>query len=356
MYASSVCLGNQFIPVLLGSQSCFMPAGAAYTAAFTNHTLNEIFRQLAQLEKHERFLAVCNAAALCHLNIGAFTGFLQAFYNGFGHAAAIAEAFSEYAGFLTGILFRLQFYAFGTHHSADFPESQDIVRIPFNALILCFRFFADARPDKYGNNFRILSFQHSGYRAHRGNCGGDIIYQFREMFLYIVNKSGTAGGGHFLAFFEVFRPFFRFKSCSHIAAQAYFHEIGKAELLHSSLPARHGNVFAKLSFTSRSQHGHNLFPGTDFINDIHYTCFGCDGSKRTIMDTLSALNTFRLVDLAYSMLIHGDRAYRAALHTGSLYFYDCRIGTGLGTFSAALALILIDERTVISDSYGAEIT
>ena len=71
--------------------------------------------------------------------------------------------------------------------------------------------------------FSILDTAHIG-----GNCGGDIIYQFREMFLYIVNKSGTAGGGHFLAFLEVFLPILPLQKLQSYRRPGYFHEIGKS--------------------------------------------------------------------------------------------------------------------------------
>lgn len=74
------------------------------------------------------------------------------------------------------------------------------------------------------------------------------------------------------------------------------------------------------------------------------------------MDTLSALDTFGFVYLAYSMLVHGYGADRAALHTGSLYFNDCGIGTSLCTFSAAFTFVRIDKGTIVTDGNSSEIT
>lgn len=158
-----------------------MAAGSSDTASFTDHAFNEVLRQLAQLEQHQRLLAFRNTAAPCHLDIRALAAFLQAFHNSFRNAAAIAETLSEYACFLAGVLFGLQLNALCTHHGADLTEGKYEVRISFNALVLRFGFLGNAGPDKYGNGFRILCFQHSGYCAHRGNGSGNVSNQFREM-------------------------------------------------------------------------------------------------------------------------------------------------------------------------------
>ena len=81
MHASVISFRNQLIPILLGSLSRLVMAGAAYTAAFTDHSFDEVLRQPAHLQQSKSLLALRNAAASGNLDIGVLSGLLEALQN-----------------------------------------------------------------------------------------------------------------------------------------------------------------------------------------------------------------------------------------------------------------------------------
>ena len=135
MNASAIRLADELIAILFRCLSGFVMAGTSHASALADHSLDEVLRQSADLQQRQRLLAFRNTAASGHLDIRILSGFFQAFQNGLGHAAAIAEPFAEYAGFLAAVGFGFQFHAFGPHDRADFPEGQHIVRVAFDVMV-----------------------------------------------------------------------------------------------------------------------------------------------------------------------------------------------------------------------------
>ena len=166
MYASVISLSDQFVTILLCRLCGLVMAGAAHAAALTDHALNEVLRQSTDLQQSKGLFAFRNAAALCDLNIGIFTGLLETFQNSCCHAAAVAKPLAVNACFLTGICFRLKLHALCAHNRTDLTEGQYIVCVTLDAMLMGFRFLGNAGPDKYGNRLGILRLQQSGNAAH----------------------------------------------------------------------------------------------------------------------------------------------------------------------------------------------
>src|SRR5699024_3550558 len=201
-----------------------------------------------------------NAAASGNLDIGVLSGLLEALQNSLRHAAAVSETFSKHAGFLTGVLFRLQLNALCAHDGADLSEGQHIIGVSFNSMFVSFRLLGDTGADEYGNRLGVLRLQQPGYRTHGRYRRRNVSSHLREMLPDVVYKRRAAGSGHLLSFLKAFRPFLGFKSCGQVSAESNLNEIGKTYLLHGRSPARHCDVGTELSLSRRSQHGDYPFP------------------------------------------------------------------------------------------------
>ena len=138
-----------------------MAARAADTASDAGHTLHEVLRKSAHLQKQQRFLALCGSITFHHLDIGIFIRLFQAFQNSGRYASAVGKALSKYAGLLVFILLRLQNYAFGAEHGAYFTVGHCIVGISLDIQIQSLTLLGNTRADEYGDDLRILRFQHS---------------------------------------------------------------------------------------------------------------------------------------------------------------------------------------------------
>ena len=65
------------------------------------------------------------------------------------------------------------------------------------------------------------------------------------------------------------------------------------------------------------------------------------------MDAGAALNTLIFIDLAYAILVVGNRVYRAGLLTRALQMCDRVVRAGICALAALLTLVRIDVGTGI---------
>ena len=129
MYLAVICLANQKISCLLCLQLGLMLAWAAYTAAYTGHTLYKVCRKLADLHKKQRFLTLCRTVALHDIRSNILVHLLEALYHRCGYAACVTKTLAEYRTFLIGVLLRLKIYALRAHHGADLSKGHGIVGV-----------------------------------------------------------------------------------------------------------------------------------------------------------------------------------------------------------------------------------
>ena len=118
----------------------------------------------------------------------------------------------------------------------------------------------------------------------------------------------------------------------------------------------HGDVRSELALSGGRHHGDHLLAGLDQVNHVYHKGFGVNGAKGAAVHAVAALDAFLLIDLADAVLVVGDGVHRAALLAGAFQMGDGVVGTGLGTFSAGLALGRIDVSAVAAHADCAEIT
>ena len=158
-----------------------------------------------------------------------------------------------------------------------------------------------------------------------------------------VDKGRAAGGGLLLPVLEGFRPFVRFRRSGQISAERYFDHIGKTGLLQGAAPGVRRDVWAELALHCGGNHGIDLTPGQNTVDDVDEEGLGSQGSERTGVDTVAALDALGFIDPAEAgLFIHRDGTHRAGLFAGAHLMYDHLIGAVLCAHTALPAFLRID--------------
>ena len=72
-----------------------------------------------------------------------------------------------------------------------------------------------------------------------------------------------------------------------------------------------------------------FLPALIMLMDIYHKGFGADCTERTAVDAGAALDTLIFIDLAYAILVVGNRVYRASLLTRALQMCDRVVRAGI---------------------------
>ena len=169
-----------------------------------------------------------------------------------------------------------------------------------------------------------------------------------------IDECRTAGSGHLLTLFIGLRPLLSLRGRRHISAQANLHHIGKPNLLEGGSPAVKGNIRPELAFCGRGQHGYYFLSRINQADYIYHEGLGTDCSKRTAVDTRTALDAFLLVYHADTVLVVSDGVHRTHLFTGSFQMSDGIVRAGCRTFTALTAFVRVDKRLIIAHRNGSE--
>ncbi len=181
------------------------------------------------------------------------------------------------------------------------------------------------------------------WKRHIGETVVDILSSSCEMLFDHVNKCRTAGGGHLLPLFIsplptqllLLQRSYPPSATSTISAKPTFF---------NAVFQRHGNVAPKLALGCRCHHGY-LLAGIDHVDDIYHKGFGAD-CRTDSCGCRRRTGSANFIDLAYAILVVGNRVYRAGLLTGA-QMCDRVVRAGICALAALLTLVRIDVGTGI---------
>ena len=162
------------------------------------------------------------------------------------------------------------------------------------------------------------------------------------MFTQQIYKSRTAGCGHFFTLLISLSPFLCFICRSHIPSEPYLDHIRKSQFHQCTSDRSHGDIISILSFYGWCTHSDHFFSCQNIFNDRNKICFGTDRTKRTGMNTMSALDTFAVINSAQSIFIISNCIYRTHFFTGTFQMDNCTIWTCFCAHSAFLTLLCIN--------------
>ena len=161
-----------------------------------------------------------------------------------------------------------------------------------------------------------------------------------------MDKSRAAGGSLLLSVLEGFRPFVRFRRGGQVSAERNFNHIGKSRLLQGVAPGVRRDIGAELALHCGSNHGIDLAPGQDAVDNVHEEGLGAQSPERTGVYAVAALDALGFIDLAKAgLFIHRDGAYRAGLLAGAHLVHDHLIGAVLCAHAAFPAFLRVDMST-----------
>ena len=152
----------------------------------------------------------------------------------------------------------------------------------------------------------------------------------------------TARGSHeLLAFCNLFEQFVCFVAGSLHGSFGNFHYIGKSHLLQCSIYFFDRSV--ELSQNRRCRDGNYLFAAADSFHNVEYLRDFEDGSERTSVKTLAAVDTLGLVDMLDVVFIFADGFYWTCFFARYGDVYDSVVRTALVAESAADTFIVVDR-------------
>ena len=178
------------------------------------------------------------------------------------------------------------------------------------------------------------------------------------MFLQEADESRAAGGGHLSAFLTSLGPLQSLVRSGHVAAETDLDHVLEAEFLGCGADRSHGDagLVAVLAFRRGRAHQEYFLSCLDRLDDRDQIGLRGDRAEGACVDTVSAVDALRLVDLAVAVLIVADGVSRAGSLAGTGQVDDSLEGACLRAHAAFLTLRGLDEGTVLARGDGAELT
>ena len=320
---------------------------ATDATALADHTLDEILRELAELEKCQRNVALLATGCCTKLDTGRIlVPLTHHLHNRVCNAAGCCEALAPDGRLLIRINHRLHLHILRGHHRGHLAKCENVVCIALDPHLMGLGLLRDARSDKYSRAARVGRLQVSGNRAHRGNGLRHVLLKLlREMHTQHVDECRTAGGRHLLTFLTCLGPLLCLVRCGHIAAETDLDHVGEADFLQCLTDGAHGDVLTELTFDRRCTHREDFLAGLDVTDDIEHIDLRCDRAERTAVDTLTTADALLIVDLTDAVLVVADGIDRTRLTARTLQMRDGTIRTRVRTHTTLLTLVRIDVRS-----------
>ena len=195
----------------------------------------------------------------------------------------------------------------------------------------------------------MLLFDQTGGGYHRSQLVADLVNGLREQILRHHGPGRTAGSQRklLLTGSNLLHIMFCFRHTSHIRTKGGFIDICKAQFFQRCLEHLRCHLRAELSGKCRCYLGYDLPPGLHGTDQLEYLGLVSNGTKGAAYHTLTAGNTFFIIDNSSSHMIRFDSRYTTGCFTGTLFMTNCIIRADFTTFSALNAFLLINNRLAV---------